>query len=292
MSGENPLVNTHKYYKPATSANKNSTATQMFGKPPMPDEVEKEQKMKIYKEAKQNVIPRDITRGGYEPHPSGPKPKQHVETDTIVHSAPAIPRFQSILVERFRNKLKARGGRGIVGMRRQFKIMDDNGSGALDINEFRKGIRDFQVDIDPKDVDNLFKAFDINNNGDIDYDEFIRVVVGPMNQFRVQLCIKAFNKIDKNMDGVLTLEDIKGTYDASRHPEVKTGKKTEDEVLREFLETFEMHHNVLNGSASDGKVTREEFLEYYTNISASVDADSYFDLMMTNAWNLDGDGGP
>jgi hypothetical protein len=32
-------------------------------------------------------------------------------------------------------------------------------------------------------------------------------------------------------------------YDASRHPDVKTGKKTEDEILIEFLETFEMHHN-------------------------------------------------
>ena len=96
-------------------------------------------------------------------------------------------------------------------------------------------------------MDNLFKAFDINNNGDIDYDEFVRVVVGPMNSFRVQLVMKAFDKIDYNGDGVLTLEDIKGKYDASKHPEVKSGKKTEDEILREFLETFEMHHNVMNG---------------------------------------------
>jgi hypothetical protein len=148
------------------------------------------------------------------------------------------------------------------------------------------------VDIDGKDVDNLFKAFDINNNGDIDYDEFVRVVVGPMNQFRVQLCLKAFNKIDVNSDGVLTVEDIKGSYNATKHPEVKSGKKTEDEVLREFLETFEMHHNLLNGAQADGMVTKEEFLEYYTNISASVDNDAYFDLMMTNAWQLDSDGGP
>jgi Ca2+-binding EF-hand superfamily protein len=88
------------------------------------------------------------------------------------------------LVERFRSKLKARGGRGMIGLRRQFKIMDDNNSGSLDLYEFRKGIKDFQIDIDEKDIDNLFKAFDINGNGDIDFDEFIRVVVGPMNQFR------------------------------------------------------------------------------------------------------------
>ena len=69
---------------------------------------------------------------------------------------------------------------------------------------------------------------------------------------------------------------------------MKSGKKTEDEVLKEFLETFEMHHNVMHGTKSDGVVTPDEFIEYYTNISANIDNDAYFDLMMTNAWNLDG----
>lgn len=114
----------------------------------------------------------------------------------------------------------------MVGLRRQFKIMDDNGSGTLDYNEFKKAIRDFRVEMDPKDIDNLFKAFDLNGNGDIDYDEFVRVVVGPMNQFRTNLCRKAFQKIDFSGDGVLDINDIKGRYDASRHPDVRSGKKT------------------------------------------------------------------
>lgn len=60
--------------------------------------------------------------------------------------------------------------------------------------------------------------------------------------------------------------------------------------MKEFLETFEMHHNVMHNSKSDGKVTLDEFIEYYTNISANIDNDAYFDLMMNNAWNLDGKG--
>ena len=83
-------------------------------------------------------------------------------------------------------------------------------------------------------MDGLFKAFDVDGCGEIRYDEFVRVVVGPMNQFRTQLVQKVFNKIDFNSDGVLNIEDIKGRYDASKHPEVKSGKKSE-EVLHEHL---------------------------------------------------------
>jgi Ca2+-binding EF-hand superfamily protein len=58
-----------------------------------------------------------------------------------------------------------RGGRGMIGLRRQFKIMDDNGSGTLDQYEFKKGIKDFQIGIDEKDIDGLYKAFDIDGTG-------------------------------------------------------------------------------------------------------------------------------
>lgn len=37
------------------------------------------------------------------------------------------------LVKIFRDKLAARGARGVLGMQRIFKVMDDNQSGTLDI---------------------------------------------------------------------------------------------------------------------------------------------------------------
>ena len=127
----------------------------------------------------------------------------------------------------------------MVGLARQFKIMDDNGSGTLDPYEFNKAISDFGIDIEQKDQMTLFKCFDYDGNGEIDFNEFIRVIVGPLNKFRTQLCIKAFKLIDVNEDGVLDITDIKGRYNAKMHPDVKSGKITEDEVLNEFLETFE-----------------------------------------------------
>jgi len=45
-----------------------------------------------------------------------------------------------------------------------------------------------------------------------------------------------------------------------------------------------------NNNAPDHVVTKEEFEEYYNNVSASIDNDQYFELMMNNAWKInDGD---
>ena len=166
--------------------------------------------------------------------------------------------------------------------------MDDDNSKNLDMSEFTKAMRDFRVDIQPMEIDMLFKEFDTDGSGSIDYDEFVRGVRGPMNSFRKALAMKAFNIMDKDKSGVLDIRDIKGVYNAKFHPDVKAGKRTEDEILGEFLETFETHHSIRCGGPKDQSVTKEEWIEYYNNISASIDTDEYFELMMNSAWNLDG----
>ena len=57
------------------------------------------------------------------------------------------------------------------------------------------------------------------------------------------------------------------------------------------METFEAHGSLVKGDhesvKGDGKVTFNEFMDYYSNVSASIDDDAYFELMIKNAWNLD-----
>jgi len=38
----------------------------------------------------------------------------------------------------------------------------------------------------------------------------------------------------------------------------------------------------------DGTVTPEEWEEYYKDVSASIDDDDYFELMIRNAWHIAG----
>lgn len=174
-------------------------------------------------------------------------------------------------------------------MQRQFKIIDDNNSGNIDIYEFKKAIKDFRVDLNDNEIQEVFRTFDRDGSGAIDYDEFVRGVRGPMNIFRQKIVKQAFSKLDKDKSGIIDINDIKGVYNASRHPDVKSGKKTEDEILGEFIETFEMHHSINGGGVRDQRVTPEEFMEYYNNVGASIDNDQYFELMMINSWKLMGE---
>lgn len=48
----------------------------------------------------------------------------------------------------FRETLLQRGARGIFGLRRNFQILDDDGSRTLEWAEFWKGVTDFRVKID------------------------------------------------------------------------------------------------------------------------------------------------
>ena len=59
------------------------------------------------------------------------------------------------------------------------------------------------------------------------------------------------------------------------------GLKTADEIYLEFMKVWETHK-------ADGIVTIEEFEDYYKDISASIDRDDYFELMIRNAWHIAG----
>lgn len=67
---------------------------------------------------------------------------------------------------------------------------------------------------------------------------------------------------------------------ARSHPKYQSGEWSEDEVLRSFLDSIDTPGN------PDGKVTRDEFMNYYAGVSATIDDDCYFDLMMRSCYGL------
>ncbi len=60
-----------------------------------------------------------------------------------------------------------------------------------------------------------------------------------MGRARKELVNKAFLKLDKTGDGVITVEDLKGVYNVKFHKKFLSGEWSEDQCLREFLDSFD-----------------------------------------------------
>ena len=64
------------------------------------------------------------------------------------------------------------------------------------MQEMYRAMKDYRVSNDEREVKAIFDFFDIDLNGKVSYDEFLRAIVGEMNDNRKEVCFRAFNVID------------------------------------------------------------------------------------------------
>eukprot|EP01063_Lacrimia_lanifica_P010538 TRINITY_DN1727_c0_g1_i1.p1 TRINITY_DN1727_c0_g1~~TRINITY_DN1727_c0_g1_i1.p1 ORF type:complete len:317 (+),score=78.61 TRINITY_DN1727_c0_g1_i1:76-1026(+) len=173
------------------------------------------------------------------------------------------------VLDRIRNACLRRGANGIRGLGRAFRIMDDNRSGTLTSDELKTGFEDWGVLVEKDDLQNLIAAFDTNGDGSVSLTEFLVGVRGDMSDVRRSVVEKAFRKFDADGSGFVDRDDMQQGYGGAV------------DSCDKFLATFE------DQGSADGVITHEEFVAYYTGLSAGIDCDDHFVAMMDSAWKLD-----
>eukprot|EP00397_Hematodinium_sp_SG-2012_P066283 GEMP01098814.1.p1 GENE.GEMP01098814.1~~GEMP01098814.1.p1 ORF type:complete len:205 (+),score=62.12 GEMP01098814.1:67-681(+) len=183
-------------------------------------------------------------------------------------------------IEKLRSHCLSQGYSGILSLGKLFRRLDKDRSWTLSKEELSRGESQFGLDFSDADVTKLFSAFEKDGQSGINYEEFLEALRPSMTEPRKAAVEAAFKHLDKTGDGVVTVEDLKGVYSAKEHPKVVKGEATEEELLKKFLNMFESNSSV------DGKVTKQEFQDYYSGLSKAIDKDEYFVSVVNMSWGL------
>lgn len=73
---------------------------------------------------------------------------------------------------------------------------------------------------------------------------------------------------------------IRQFYNVTSNPRFESGYQSREIILKKFIDHFEENHH------AHCNITKEDFDNYYAALSASVDDDTYFDLVIRQVYKL------
>ena len=181
-----------------------------------------------------------------------------------------------------------RGPRGIMSMRRCFMIDDEDNAHILTFENFYKYLNNYLIPLSRSQASALFKLYDKKSCGEIIYDNLINEIVGNLNEERKYFLNLAFERISGGKE-YININLVRSKFYPNGHPEVIIGRKTEQEILAEFLDNLDYHFNLLNQgkSSEDEEINLNDFIEFYRYISAGIDSDGDFKKIISGVWGLE-----
>ena len=104
------------------------------------------------------------------------------------------------------------------------------------------------------DIFDFYNSLDLCDLNVISTDEILRIIRGNLSEERKNIIIDAFVKIDFNRKGFTEITYLKSIYNSSQHPEVKMGRKTENEISNLIKKEFS-YENFVKINDNNIKVT-------------------------------------
>ena len=77
------------------------------------------------------------------------------------------------IIEELRQKIKMRGSKGFIGLKRQFYSIDKKSTSTVNQFEFTKILREYDLNLLDSQYQVLFDTFDHRKKGNINYRDFI-----------------------------------------------------------------------------------------------------------------------
>lgn len=131
----------------------------------------------------------------------------------------------------------------IAGLREMFKMIDTDHSGAITFEELKSGLERVGSNLVESEIRQLMDAADVDQDGTIDYGEFLAATLHLNKIEREENLFAAFSWLDKDQSGYLTIDELQQA--CSRY---NMGETSIEDLIREVDQD------------NDGRIDYNEFV--------------------------------
>lgn len=186
-----------------------------------------------------------------------------------------------LILNKVKDQLNKKGAEIIRSTGKFFRGMSSyDGKSKVSKDDFTQWFKELGVMLQKNEMESLINYLDKDSDGYCHFEEFLTGIRGKPNSRRQAIIDKAFLKFDKEGNGTIDVTDIRQIFNCAKHPKVVSGEMSEEQVFAMFLKNF----NDANGL---GTIARNEWNDYYSAVSFSIDNDDHFAILMKTAWNLE-----
>jgi hypothetical protein len=202
---------------------------------------------------------------------------ERAAADTRVLPPPAT---DEVLAAGLREYIVSRGIDGFWDLRAFFESLNQRTptrKGKFDREDLKEALLGWGCPYDAKFLEKLLVNFDKRNLSLLDANDFISFIRGPIPENRRVILENVFRTLDINREGRLSAEYLAGRFNGADHPLVSMRGLADQEAFDHFL-TFN------NFGRAPSSVGVEAFVDYYSDLSAGIDDDSYFEAIVRSNW--------
>eukprot|EP01035_Chromulina_nebulosa_P023577 gene23577-30571_t len=170
------------------------------------------------------------------------------------------------ILNEIKNYLLSHGTDGFLNLRIYFQDLDlkNHIKGKFYIDDLKRSLISYGIPLDPIYYDSLINLLDKKKTGLIDWRSFLRLIRGPLSNYRLKVIEDTFRTIDLKLVDAVSFDTLAKAF------------KGDEDSFQHLLQTFK--------SKGEKMASIESFIDYYGDLSQAIDDDESFTSYLNSLW--------
>ena len=177
----------------------------------------------------------------------------------------------SKIIKKLKKEIISQGSEILFDIIKALIKFDVDNNGRIDLDEFSRLCYEFNINLTPDEIKTVFACFDPSRTGKIYYEDFYNIIHDSLNEPRLALVDKLYNKLNKNKRGNLEIKSIFSAYNDNN-----------EESTDEFKDKFLLHHDFYTQDTNE--VYYDEFIDFFKILSTDYKEDNDFENYIKNSF--------